>query len=251
VDFRWSIRVEWPGRADWSAREGAARLVESVRRVGTAFPGLVDGFTVQEDPEQWTVDSPGVVDRVAGALTGQATAGPQARFDDVHALLAPVGPDRMTIGCDQTGPDPVHGRGQLIVDFYRPSAEYLTAYPDRVAQLVAELCGGWQARNGWVDFVHVRRDWNEWREGLPVYGWATWLHPRFATVDPGGLDVTATATGDGGQLLVVNVEPAAMADRDGDAGRDVIGALVDRTVLADGRRLVEANPEAANAGRPT
>jgi hypothetical protein len=51
-------------------------------------------------------------------------------------------------------------------------------------------------------------------------------------------------------LLVVNVDPAAMADWDGNAGRDVICALIDRTVLADGRRLVAANPEAANAGRP-
>jgi hypothetical protein len=247
VDIRWGIWVEWPGRADWTARAGAARLVQSVRLINATFPGLVDEFTVRMAKKRWSVDTPGVVDRLAGALVGRPKAADEDLFGDVNTLLFPVGPDRLSISCDQTGTDPVRARGRLDLDFYRPSGEYLTGDPAAVARLVAELCQVWEARNGWVDMVHVRQEWNRWTENYPVYGWATWLHPRYAMVDASGLDVDVTGTPDGGQLLVVRVDPAAMADPNGNTGRDVIRALIDRTVLADGRRLLDVAAEAGSA----
>jgi len=237
VDFTWAIWVEWPDRADWTVRDGAIRLRDSVRLINQAWPGLVDEFSVRTEQRRWGTDTPGVVDRLAGALVGRRAAPEGAMFDRVHTLLFPAGPDRMSIRCDQ---------GSLHVDFYRPSAEFLTRDPAAVARLIGELCAVWDARNGWLDMVHVRQEWNRWRRGLPVYGWATWLHPRFATVDGAGLDVDVTDTPDGGRRLVLRVDPAAMADPAGDAGRDTVEALIRRTVLADGRRLAEANPSLAS-----
>ena len=51
------------------------------------------------------------------------------------------------------------------------------------------MCGVWGAGNGWVDMAHVRQKWNHWLADSPLYGWASWLAPGFATVDVTGLDV--------------------------------------------------------------
>src|SRR5690349_19172763 len=134
VDFTWGIWVQWPGRADWTAHAGAARLVESVRLINATWPGLVDEFTVKLTRKRWSVDSPGVVERLAGALVGQPTAPEGAMFHDANTRLFPVGPDRLMIVCDQTGTDPARGHGTLRVDFYRPSGAFLTRDPAAVAR---------------------------------------------------------------------------------------------------------------------
>jgi hypothetical protein len=247
VQFPWAIWVEWPGRADWTTREGAVRLVESVRLVNVAFPGVLDKFRVRLEDQWWEADTPGVVDRVAGALVGRQVPVDGDMFHDVHALLQPTGPAGASIECDQSGTDPVRSQGMLRLRFGKPSHELLTKNPMVAAGLIAELCRVWGARNGWLDMVHVRQEWNYWQQNCPLFGWATWLHPRYATVDAGGLDVDASGTPDGGRLLVLRVDPAEMADRRRNVGRDVIRALIARTVLADGQRLLDVFPEAGPA----
>ncbi len=240
-DFPWAVWVEWPAPSDWTTRDAASRLVESVRLTGDTFPGLIPGFRIKNSGPVWTVDQPGVVDRIAGALTGRRTALDGELFADASLHLYPDAPDRLTINLDQLGAGHDYS-GRLTVRFYRPtgSGPYLTRDPGAVAELTAKLATVWGARNAWVDFVHVRQEWNRWKEGFPVYGWATWLHPAFATVDPSGLEVDTGSTPDGGVLLTLRVDPAAMADPDATTGRATIEELVRRTVLADGRRLTDA-----------
>jgi hypothetical protein len=161
-------------------------------------------------------------------MIGKRTGGPE-RIEDARLSLYTTEPLGLSIDVHQLGYGPGH-IGRLKVNFYWRGGRYLTADPDALAALVARLANVWSARNAWVDMVHVRQKWNRWEDHRPVYGWATWLRDDFATVDPTGLDVRVEA-GDGGVLLVLPVDAAAMADSDRDVGRATIEALAARTVL--------------------
>ena len=85
-------------------------------------------------------------------------------------------------------------------------------------------------------------DWSCWNGDSPVYSWATWLHPSWATVDTSGLDVDVTEAAGGGKLIVLRVEPIAMlGDKTREVGKEIVRQLAARTVMADGRPLPEVN----------
>jgi hypothetical protein len=228
----WGLWLEWSGHAEWTVRQAAERLVETIRLTVAAYPGSLASFTIGDKSKvRWSIDSPGLADRLVQGLTGTTDDSP---FVHSAVRVWPVGGPRVSVKLQQFGGDQDEFPGRLRLDFSTPLAA-------AGAELTARLGVLWTARNAWVDFVHVRQEWNHWRSGLPVYGWATWLHPSFATVETTGLDVDVTTTEDGGSLITLRVDPAAMADDEQAVGKETILALARRTVLADGRRVIDLN----------
>ena len=200
ADFPWELRLQWPARPDWTTRDAATRIIGSVRLIQQAFPGLFDTFTINDRKPELTVDDPAVLTRLARSIA--ASRNPNLfrgtdSFGDGSISLYPPGPFRASIRCGQVAIGAADGvgvdwrSGEFALRFHGPAGDRLTA---AVPRLLAEVCGVWGAGNGWVDMAHVRQKWNHWLADAPLYGWASWLAPSFATVDVTGLDVAQTSS---------------------------------------------------------
>jgi hypothetical protein len=243
--MRWSIQVRWRARDDWRLADGASRVARAVGEVRAAFPGQFDTVKLRQRGEPGPADDPGLADRLAPVLKASRNRVMFAGTDllgDAAVTVTPVPFSGMAADFSQsvTGAGPHDSRFEMRAEFGH--GNLLTADPERLVSLVDTLAVILEARNSWVDFPHVRRDWNRSHSECPVYGWATWLHPGFATVDTTGLDVVERAGSGGGRLLLLPVDPAEMGNPGGTVGRETIVELARRTVFADGRKLIEVNP---------
>jgi hypothetical protein len=238
--FTWDVWTDWVGHASWTLGHASERVVETLQLISTAFPGSLDSFTVGRNSKvEWTVDKPGLAERFARGMADQWAGGDSFVDRTLHIYSRQT--RGVTVWLHQPGGELDNSVGRLKLEFYPASWDRLVEDPPTVAGVTARLGALWEARNSWVDFVHVRQEWNQWKSSCPVYGWATWLHPRFATVDTAGLDVDVTGTEDSGSLIVLQVDPVAMADDDQIVGKQTIQELARRTVLADGRRVIDVN----------
>jgi hypothetical protein len=242
--IRWGIQVHWQPRAEWTLADGGERLARALRAVATAFPDRLDTVRLGDRKKPTTVADPGLGRALVPLLRA-------SRNKNLFADNDLLGDATLTVL-----PEPYQGLGITFAQFattfryhesfFRVEARFghddlLVADPPRLVALIDELASILSARNAWLDMVHVRQEWNRWHTDCPVYGWATWLHPDWATVDTTGLDVEERAGSGGGRLLVLPVDVAAMADPSGTTGRDTIRELARRTVFADGTRLVDVN----------
>ncbi len=243
--MQWSIQVRWRAHGDWSLADGAGRIARALGEVDAAFPGRFGTVKLKQRGEPVPVDDPGLAGRLAPVLKASRNRAMFADTDllgDASVTATAVPWSGLLADFSQviTRAGEHDSRFEVTAEFGHD--DLLSADPGRLVSLVDTLAAILDARNAWLDFPHVRTRWNRWRSECPVYGWATWLHPGFATVDTAGLDVAERPGSGGGRLLVLPVDPAAMGDPDGTVGRETIVELARRTVFADGRLLVEVNP---------
>ncbi len=248
--YGWDVRVDWQARSDWTLLDGAQRIAESLRRVHRAFPENADGVrTSASGKRPYPITDPELAKRLIPRLRRSRNPNmfsDSELFGDAGITLLPARPDGPSFHCQQVATGAGWDEGEFQVRVKQPAAHALSERPDDVTSLMADLAAVWEARNAWIDMVHVRQEWNQWKRGCPLYGWATWLHPTYATVDTSGLDIDAREV-HGGVLITLRVDPEAMDNPDGDTGRAVIQELARRTVLADGRRLIDVNDRLRDA----
>ena len=246
MSLPWDLRVAWAARPDWSLADGADRLAQSMRAIHRVVPEESTGYRAGSSAKLPVlgIDDPGTPEALVKVLRATRNknlfkAGDD-RFGDAHKLFFAAGKDRFTVKVDQVATGAGWATGNFILGYEYSDGPLLAQDPDAVTGLMVELAEIWEARNAWVDMIHVRK-WQRWSEKLPVFGWATWLDPAFGTVDTAGLEVTATSAGRGQLIVLSGIDPAAMADPDGTAGRAEILQLAARTTLGDGRKLIDAN----------
>jgi hypothetical protein len=243
---KWAIWVDWPARSDWLLVDGAQRLARALRLVHRTIPEGTERFTVgTSNRASYDVADPELTDRLAPALRRTRNTNLFRGTDllgDANVMMFPDPPAGLAVVLSQVATGAGWHEGRCRVDFWPEHVRLLTERGADIAALVAELGAIFEARNAWVDMAHVRLAWNRWKDDCPVYGWATWLHPQYATVDTAGLDVDATEAAGGGRLIVLRSDPLAMADPDAHVGESTIRELARRTVFADGRRLIDVNP---------
>jgi len=239
-DLAWDIWAEWEASGELTLTAGAERIAACLRLVHALFPAETATFTIGSSAKNVVaVDDPALAERLVPRLKASRNKNifgkDDDRFGDASILLFPTGPFGLSVHAEQVG---IGATGRFELHTQGEYAALLATNPDAVATLVGDLAGALDARNAWVDMAHVRQEWNQWSGENPVYGWATWLRPAFATVDTVGLDVDTRPAGDG-TLITLRADPVAMAR--GEAGRDAIRQLARRTVFADGRLLIDVN----------
>jgi hypothetical protein len=243
--LRWGIHVRWQARADWSLADGADRIAGAMRALAAGYPGHFDRVEIGDETAATDVGGEDfiaeLVERLRASRNRNLWSPSDDQLGDAAVSLLPSPWEGIGLAFDQV----VTGAGWHDSSFQLrlPQARWalFTDDPARVVALIDELATIFEARNAWWDMVHVRQDWNRWHSDCPVYGWATWLHPDWATVDTTGLRVDDRPGSGGGRLLVLPEDPLAMADPDGTVGRDTIRELARRTVFTDGRRLIDVN----------
>jgi hypothetical protein len=243
--MRWSIQVRWQAHGDWLLPEGAGRLARALGQIGAALPGRFGAVRLEENGEPVPVDDPGLAGRLVPLLRASRNAslfGGTDLLGDASVTATPVPYTGLYAAYSQVVTGSGNQTSRFEMRVRSGHDDLLSAEPETLVSLIDGLAESLEARNAWLDFAHVRHDWNRSHSECPVYGWATWLHPGYATVDTTGLDVAERPGSGGGRLLVLPVGPAAMADPAGTAGRDTVRELARRTVFADGRSLVDVNP---------
>src|SRR3954469_22684868 len=204
-----SIWVAWPARSDWTVTDGAERIARSLRLVHQTWPDGTDAFKTSLSAKQaFPLDDPDLARRIAPALTSsrnRSLFGDTDLFGDGHLAPAPAQRIPLSTNFGQVTVGDRWADGKAVVRTSPPLTEALTDRPQPVYDLIAGLGDIWEAGNAWIDMVHVRQQWNCWDGHNPVFGYATWLHPRLATVDTDGLDVDVTDVA-GGQLIVLRVD---------------------------------------------
>ncbi|MER7281610.1 hypothetical protein ABT369_44950 [Dactylosporangium sp. NPDC000244] len=238
MSYRWEIWTDGPSRLS-TAAEGAGRLLETMRALAAVFPGEADTVRMTAGGGQLPVADDATAEGLREALAASGNTGVE---------VLGLGRGRLWITWRDPDPGRAGARAELRIGTKPLMNPALEERLPGVAALVAEAGRIWAADYAWIDLVHVRQDWNHWRRGLPVFSLATWLRDTAARVDTAGLDVDTTDVG-GGRLVTLRVPPAAVGnDEDGavSGGRALVRALAARTVLADGRRLLEANPALAD-----
>ncbi|HEY7223934.1 MAG TPA: hypothetical protein VH561_10145 [Micromonosporaceae bacterium] len=245
--YPWAIWAEWAGDPELTLAEGADRLVATFRSVERNLLPDNRSWHVSGGKADLANDDPEFVAKLTRRLARSRTPAMVAaadRFADASLSVSPRSPGgpwgSLLQGVSKPGDLHFHD-GWFRLEFSGGGALRLGVLTEQALRVLADIARAWQARNAWIDMVHVRQQWNQWDNGLPVFGWATWLHPSFATVDTDGLDVE-TSIVDGCPLVVLRTDPDATADRAQAAGRDVIWRLAERTTLADGTALLDRNP---------
>jgi len=245
--YKWGIWVDWAADPELSLAEGAERLATSLRSVDRNLMPTNEGWATDAGQTPLRSDDAGFVRelarRLAGSRTAATTAAPDGFADASLALLPQAGSGvrgRIRQGVTWSA-EPVFRTGEFQLDFGRFDPFPLASLADPAVRTLTEVARAWRARNAWIDMVHVRQKWNHWEHGVPVFGWATWLDPGYASVDTAGLDVSSSIV-DGSQLIVLRTDPDATGDASQTAGRDTIWALARRTRMADGTPLLDRNP---------
>jgi hypothetical protein len=252
--YKWGMWVDWAADPELSLAEGADRLAASLRSVDHNLMPTNGGWATDAGQAHLPSDGPGFVDELAARLARSRTkatvAAPDGFADASLALLPQAGGGvRGSVRQGVTwAAEPVFLEGAFQLEFGRYDPFPLASLVDAAVRTLTEVAGVWHARNAWIDMVHVRQKWNHWEHGVPVFGWATWLDPAYATVDTAGLDVS-TSTVDRRRLIVLRTDPDATGDSSRTVGRDTIWALSRRTTMADGTPLLDRNPSLRAAMR--
>lgn len=229
----WGIWVMWRAQPRWTIADGAGRIAESLRLLHAAIPEHTAAFKIGPGRRPGhAVDDPELAEQLAPALRASRNTNLFAASEplgDASILLFPIERAGFHVTFQQVVTGAGWHEGFFQIQFDASAGHLLAERAAGLPDLIARLGQLWQADNAWLDFVHVRQEWNRWTYERPVFSWASWLSHDYAIVDIGGLDLTVVELG-GGVLITLNVEPAMMADPEADAGRHLVEELARRSI---------------------
>jgi hypothetical protein len=233
---RWRLWIAWRARSDWTIADGSERLSQSLQLIHAVFSEHTAAFRLgSEWASEIKVDDPQAPLALASMLRASRNTNLFSGeiMGDAGAVLFPVGPAGFHVNVQQVATGAGWHEAWFQIECDESRKPLLAQHMAQLPILIARLCEVWEADNGWLDLTHVRQEWNKWTGTSPVFSWATWLSPRFATVDTTGLDVDVTEIG-GGRLIVLRANVLDMMDPSQETGKHTIQELAQRTRVVSG-----------------